>query len=89
MRRPEGTGPPCDYPVGCVKGHYRNRRVLWPRNSKVVEHNKECRAVGTFPDDELVRHNAAVIFDVEKMLEKIQTDTTNEMLKALALRGVV
>jgi len=89
MRRPDGTGPPCTYKGGCRKGHYNDQRVLWPMNVKVVQHNKECQAVGSFPDDDMVRHNATVIYDVEKMLHKIETDTTNEMLKALALRGVV
>lgn len=87
MKRPDGTGPPCTYPAGCRKGHFRNQRVLWERNAKVVQHNKECRAVGQFPVDDTVRANAAVIYDVEKMLAKIQTDTTNELLQALAMRG--
>ena len=39
-------------------------------SANVYQHYRECRAVGQFPDDPLVRRNAAEIQDVEERYAK-------------------
>lgn len=38
---------------------------LSPRNAEAYRHYRECRAVGDFPADPIVRRNAAIIRDAE------------------------
>ena len=70
--RAAGTRPPCSYcpkqpntvpeaertPDTAVELSDRNWQAYW--------HHQECAAVGSFPDDPIVRRNAAVISRVEK-----------------------
>jgi hypothetical protein len=37
------------------------------RNLRAYVHYRECRAVGRFPDDAIVRKNARLIRDAEEM----------------------
>jgi len=61
-RGPEG--PPCrqDKKI-CPKGE-PGKSDLTKQNQKVLEHYRECRAVGEFPDDDLVRLNARILDQV-------------------------
>jgi hypothetical protein len=69
--RPPGTAPPCRIPgVGCPKGTPENPRGLNEANRAAWRFDRECRAVGHFPDDPLVRRNAALIRQVEEELER-------------------
>jgi hypothetical protein len=71
--RPKGTHPPCRIAgVGCPKGTPENPRALSRANRAAWRHYRECRATGHFPDDPLVRRNAAIIRDVEDAFERIQ-----------------
>ena len=40
--------------------HRNNAQELSERNRKAYQHWQECRAVGKFPDDPIVRRNAAI-----------------------------
>ncbi|QDU06832.1 hypothetical protein [Gimesia aquarii] len=60
---------------GCPKGTPENPKVLSPKNMQAYQHWKECKAVGQFPDDEIVKRNAAMIqeiHDQSKELKQIQ-----------------
>lgn len=63
--RPKGNVPPCRMKgVGCDKGTPEDQHVLSEQNRQAYQHWKECRAVGEFPDDPIVRQNAVIIQDV-------------------------
>ncbi len=48
----------------CPKGTPENPRTLSPENELCYEHYRECKAIGQFPDDAVIRRNAAIISDV-------------------------
>ncbi len=61
MRR-EGGLPPCRVPgLGCLKGTPENQRGLSRENRWAYQHYLRCKAVGSFPQDEIVATNAAII----------------------------
>jgi hypothetical protein len=49
----------------CRKGSPEHPRTLSEANQRCYEHYRECRAVGRFPDDPIVRRNAAIIREIE------------------------
>lgn len=54
-------GPPCVQEPGiCPKGK-PGESDLTEQNQRVVRHFEECRAVGEFPDDGVVREHAALL----------------------------
>ena len=57
---------------------------LSPRNRRVIRHYRECRAVGKFPDDPLVRKNAAILFELEQ-----QQQNRRESERSQAILSVV
>ena len=62
IRRPAGTFPPCRHRAGgCPKGTPEESKALTEKNWKAWEHYRECRAVGQFPADAIVRRNASII----------------------------
>jgi len=68
--------PPCRFQDAkgkslCPKGTPEDGGDLNQRNRKVYEHYLECRAVGSFPDDPIVRRNAAIIRQVEESAERV------------------
>jgi hypothetical protein len=72
VNSPRGNVPtPCDEPkLGCHKGHYDKQMVLSDRNQMAYQHFKECKAVGQFPDDSVVRRNASIISALEENYER-------------------
>jgi hypothetical protein len=81
MRRPVGNLPPCrTRQNGCQKGTPEKSRALTDQNWQAYQHYSECRAVGIFPDDAIVRRNAAVIR---------QASDSAEMELALRVAGPV
>jgi hypothetical protein len=86
--RPNGTHPPCRIAgVGCPKGTPENQRALSAANRAAWRHYRECRATGLFPDDPLVRRNAAIIRDVEDAIERRRWDAfRNSVLVVLSAR---
>lgn len=51
----------CRTPKGCPKGTAENPIELSESNRRAIEHYRECVAVGSFPNDDIVRRNAAII----------------------------
>ncbi len=92
--RPKGTKPLCGYPgrykddkhpegTGCPKVSPESNSSLTPENQLAYQHYLECRAVGQFPDDAVVRRNAATIRQVEEMIEQINS---NKLVQSLRRR---
>jgi len=73
--RPPGAPPPCRLRAGgCPKGSPEDSRALSARNLRAYAHYLECRAVGRFPDDAVVRRNAAIMHQVEQECARILYD---------------
>ncbi|MCR9231575.1 MAG: hypothetical protein NXI29_11235 [bacterium] len=53
--------PLCKTPSGCPKGTPEKQNTLTHRNIQAYLHYLECKAVGSFPDDPIVRRNARLI----------------------------
>lgn len=65
--RPASTGPPCHYgPDRCPKVSPDSGLALSDKHVITYNHYLECRAVGQFPDDAVVRRNARVIYVAER-----------------------
>jgi len=60
---------PCAYGK-CPKGDPDRPKTLWPRNAIAYQHYRECKATLSFPDDPIVRRNAAVIMSAEQICER-------------------
>lgn len=72
--RPPGMLPPCSIgPKACAKISPEANVELNERNQRVYRHYLECRATGTFPDDPIVRENAAIIRSIEDAADRIET----------------
>lgn len=90
VRRPLGTVPPC---YSCPKipedsdGPRPGLAVeLSDRNLFAYQHYLECRAVGQFPDDAIVRRNAAIIRGVEDGMRP-DVGAKLDLLLGLLLKG--
>lgn len=57
--------PLCKTPKGCPKGEPNKLKILSEKNMRAYTHYLECRAVGQFPNDPIVRSNARMIRQVE------------------------
>lgn len=55
--------------IGCPKGTPERPLSLSAQNAKVYKHYKACRAVSSFPDDPLVQEHAAIIRQIEEVIE--------------------
>lgn len=64
LRRSPGTFPPCYYGA-CEKGSPDSGKELTPQNRAAWRHYRKCQAVGRFPEDAYVAHNALIIADAE------------------------
>lgn len=88
LQRSSRSGPPCRYPhIGCPKGTPENSRALNSRNAAAYRFHKECEAVNQWPDDAIVRRNAALIRDAERACERIKQDRQVHLLESFL--GVV
>jgi len=56
--------PLCKTPEGCPKGTPEKPNTLSAKNMQAYIHYLECKAVGNFPDDPIVRRNARLIQQV-------------------------
>ena len=69
------------HPKGCPKGTADKPKVLSVKNRKAYQHWKECKAVGQFPEDDIVRQNAAMIQEiVENVAEHKQMQMMSIMM---------
>lgn len=61
------TPPACrlSWGTGCPKGTPENSKALSEKNVEALRHYLECKAVGQFPDDPIVRRNAGIIRQIE------------------------
>lgn len=67
--RSNSTGEPmlregmtmCETEAGCLKGTPEKQKSLSKQNRWAYLHYQECKAIGSFPDDAIVRSNAMVI----------------------------
>jgi hypothetical protein len=94
VRHPARTGPPLERQPGqptpcatCPKipedAPERTRRFareLSPRNLAAFKHYRECAAVGRFPDDPIVRRNAAIIKEVADSYRDSKLDALAALL---------
>jgi len=72
--RPKGTFAPCKYGQDrCPKISPEEGQSLWSRNVRAYDHYLMCRATCSFPDDEIVRRNAATIRLVEDLVDTIRS----------------
>ncbi len=69
--RPANAKVPCETQAGCPKGHWKKPRGFCDRSRRVYQHYLECRAVGDFPKDPMVRMNAATIYAAEQSIARI------------------
>lgn len=91
FRRPLGTLPPCGscpkipegaapIPESAIELSQKNLRAYW--------HGEECRATGVWPDDPIIRRNAAILMRVREFCETFRRDRTT-LLASLAARSSV
>jgi hypothetical protein len=77
VARPPGCPTPCSYcpkQPADVPDHARRPETaveLSDKNARAVAFSRECRAVGRWPDDALVRRNAAVVAEAERSAERV------------------
>jgi hypothetical protein len=60
----------CQTHEGCPKGTPQTPQGLSPKNQQALVHYQECRAVGHFPDDAIVKRNARIITEVHQEFER-------------------
>ena len=69
--RPPGTSTPC---ATCPKESPTAGKELTEQNWLAWNFDRECKAVNSWPNDPIVRRNAAIIRDVEESLEVSKFD---------------
>lgn len=79
VRRKPGTAP-CAFGK-CKKGSPADPAILTPQNEQAYEHYLQCKATSSFPDDPLVKRNAAAIMVAEDHA-RAEIDRLNENAKA-------
>ena len=75
--------PMCKTPKGCPKGTPENLLTLNKINEQCYEHYQECVAVNQFPDDPVVRRNAAIIRECEKTVESESENQFRDEIRAM------
>ena len=57
--------------VGCPKGTPEEPLSLSSKNAAALWHFRQCSAVGSWPDDEIVRQNAGIISSAERLVDTL------------------
>ena len=91
LKRYASTPPPCclrdsEGKSKCLKGSPDDGADLLIKNAIAWRHYRQCKAVGQFPDDLIVRRNAAIIADVENAMERRRDMELSAILKAMVAR---
>lgn len=89
--RPKGVKTPCAWCPKILPGDEpipANANEITEKNLAALIHYRESRAVGDFPDDPIVRRNAALIRGAEDVAERVH-QTRAGMVAAAAMRGGV
>lgn len=76
--RPHGSALPCR---GCAKGPIPFVKGLSLANRRAYLHYLECKAVGQFPDDPIVRRTALIVSQIEENQERQRMMSTLEMIR--------
>lgn len=80
--RHKGQKTPCEIDKNaCPKGHWSNPVQLTDQNWRALVHYRECKAVGVFPDDAIVRRNAAIIRSEEDAYDRAQQEILSVLLR--------
>lgn len=79
--------PPCRTAAKCPKGTPEKPKSLNLVNLQAYTHYKECRAVGQFPDDGIVRQNARIIRGVEDAHDRAMMRQTHLIIQQILARG--
>ena len=79
--------PPCRTEKGCPKGTPEHPKSLNPINRQCYQHYRECRAVGEFPKDPVVKRNAAIIREAEDDFKRYQQNKRHHELIQLLTIG--
>ena len=92
--RARGAATPCwecpKIPPGAPKCIRRYAQEPTDRTRAVLAHYLECRAVGQWPDDPIVRRNAAIIRGIMDQVEANRIEGLAEavtMVATLAMKG--
>lgn len=81
--------PNCMTDRGCPKGTPDKPNSLNESNQQCYEFYKECRAVGEFPHDPVVRRNAAVIREVEDLVRNHEQESRhNDLIQLICFKGM-
>lgn len=83
--RPKGTRPPCEWCPKVPRGdppRPESAQELSPKNLQALLFHRQCRAVGRFPDDAIVRRNAALVDQIERDAAEIRQATAQLQLFA-------
>lgn len=88
--RIKGQKTPCKWCPKIPKGKDpipENAVELSPHNWRAYQHYLECKAVGQFPDDPIVRRNAMLIRQVEESARRMENLASNvrEILAAFVV----
>lgn len=87
VNRPSVTPPPCRTSKGCPKGTPEAPRTLNERNTQAYAHYLECKATGNFPDDPIVKYNAAIIAAIEQRDERHRQESMQAHIRAAMQMG--
>lgn len=79
------TPPMCQTTDGCPKGTPENPRSLTDANECCYQHYLECKAVGEFPDEPVVRRNAAAIREIEEKFARYEQQKSQSDLIQLVM----
>lgn len=88
IRRQPNNPPPCR-PYrgrtfrGCPKGTPEEPRSLSAKNLAAYWHWQQCSATGSFPDDAIVRQNAALIQQAHRLIDTLNAWQIKQGIKVL------
>ncbi len=88
--RPKGTGTPCQWCPKIAPGDVpepASAQDLSPKNVAAYVHYLECKAVGDFPADALVKRNAGIIRAAEGVAEKVERARSGFLTLGSLLKG--
>ena len=83
QRRYPGIETPCRYGQGCPKGTPEDSREITEQNYRCWVYLRECRAVHQWPNDSVVRRNAAVLEWTEQQIHDMRQREIVDYVKLL------